>query len=56
LLEPLFIIMVVLILKPILGWLFVIPVGGIIYLFFLLFLGVFTEGDRSFFKIKRKSV
>ena len=49
-------LMVVLILKPIIGWFFVIPVGGIVYLSFLLFLGVFTESDRSFFKFKRKGV
>ncbi|MBI2473548.1 flippase [Candidatus Uhrbacteria bacterium] len=49
-------LMAVLILKPILGWIFVIPVGGVIYLFFLLFLGVFTESDKSFFKFKRHRV
>ena len=49
-------LMTVLVLKPILGWLFIIPVGGIVYLSFLLFLGVFTQSDKSFFKIKRKGV
>lgn len=55
-LSGIIMLMAVLVLKPMLGWFLVIPVGGMVYLFFLLFLGVFTESDKSFFTFKRKSV